>query len=655
MGSDRERVAKQRSLIVAETRYLHLLRQDCPLPAGTHVVLYTRDSGGEEQDTSVEQQIDAAREYCQFHGLVLEHVYADEAKQASAIDKRDALAAMLHDLRERFPTVNDPSRRERKTKQRPFGVLCWKSNRLGRDLLHTRNVKTDLRLRALTIVSLTPVVETGNPAMDAMIEAFYEFNDEQLLKAISEDAKRGLARIVSLRDDDPEFLSYNPGWSSEGKYLSVMPGGVPTGFKAERIVVGKRRRKSGKASGELHEVQRIVPDPELWPRCRLAWDMRRQGATLREIMQATRLFTNVASFKGFFANRIYTGDLEYGGHVYRDFVEALIPRDWWEEEQRVRADRAQKLLGKAIDSALEPRRIASRHLLAGLVFCGDVDGEEHPMYGDTSLNKQSGSRYDFYICATKKRTRNLQCSSKNVGARSLEHAVVETLLQRVFTREHLRPLADAMAAMLGEQNHDAAIRLDAAQGELAKVERAITQLLDTIESHGASKSVSERLRQREGEQSRLQHEIATLERMIVRKQDIPVVSDEMLDTYIESVRAALQGDDIATARQLIQSVVAKIVIRAGQGEIYYLFPLASLGRRDLGNEAMDLRGKLPFPRLKVAFNLTPGKRTPYPAATLRQDVQRLQSEGMSFRQIAHALDVDVMTAWRAVRSENRSK
>jgi len=28
--------------------YLHLIRQDCPVPAGTHVVVYCRDSGGEE-------------------------------------------------------------------------------------------------------------------------------------------------------------------------------------------------------------------------------------------------------------------------------------------------------------------------------------------------------------------------------------------------------------------------------------------------------------------------------------------------------------------------------------------------------------------------------------------------------------------------------
>ena len=67
----------------SENRYLHLIRQDCPLPPGTHVVVYCRDSGGEEQDRSVSQQIDTAHEYCQHHNLVLEKVYVDEARLSS--------------------------------------------------------------------------------------------------------------------------------------------------------------------------------------------------------------------------------------------------------------------------------------------------------------------------------------------------------------------------------------------------------------------------------------------------------------------------------------------------------------------------------------------------------------------------------------------
>jgi hypothetical protein len=37
-----------------DNRYLHLIRQDCPLPLGTHVVVYCRDSVGEKWDQPME-------------------------------------------------------------------------------------------------------------------------------------------------------------------------------------------------------------------------------------------------------------------------------------------------------------------------------------------------------------------------------------------------------------------------------------------------------------------------------------------------------------------------------------------------------------------------------------------------------------------------
>src|SRR5687768_15244485 len=108
---------------MSDARYLHLVRQDCPLPPGTHVVLYTRDSGGEEQDRSVTQQIEAASEYCDAHYLVLEKVYKDEARLSSNTDKRDELQAMLFDLRHRFKPINDRYKREKIAREKPFGVI----------------------------------------------------------------------------------------------------------------------------------------------------------------------------------------------------------------------------------------------------------------------------------------------------------------------------------------------------------------------------------------------------------------------------------------------------------------------------------------------------------------------------------------------------
>ena len=60
--------------------------------------------------------------------------------------------------------------------------------------------------------------------------------------------------------------------------------------------------------------------------------------------------------------------------MYENFVEPLIPREWFEEEQRRRTERAAKLHRRKADPMLEPRRVASRHLLTDLVYCGAIEG-----------------------------------------------------------------------------------------------------------------------------------------------------------------------------------------------------------------------------------------------------------------------------------------
>jgi hypothetical protein len=293
---------------MTESRYLHLVRQDCPLPAGAHAVAYCRDSGGEEQERSTQQQVEVIREYCAQHNLILERVYVDDAKQASGTEKRNELQDLLLGLRNRFKQINDRSKRATRARTNPFGVIFWKSNRLGRDSIETRFIKADLRLRAITVIDLSRG-GTGDTGVDAVLEAFQEWQDETFLDDSGQNSSRGLAEIVSLRDNDPEFRRHNPDWpTNDGRYLSVLPGTPAKGFKGELIKIGVRDRKQRRGQHESHFVQRIVPDKEsgLWDRCYLAWKMRHEKKSLPKIMEATHLFGAVGSYADFFANRIYS-------------------------------------------------------------------------------------------------------------------------------------------------------------------------------------------------------------------------------------------------------------------------------------------------------------------------------------------------------------
>src|SRR5215472_13793847 len=294
---------------MAETRFLHLIRQDCPLAQGTRVVGYCRDSGGEEQDRSTKQQADVIVEYCAHFGLILERIYTDDARQASSTEKRTNLKEMLLDLHNRFKPINDRHKRAKKMEKDPFGIIFWKSNRLGRDSVETRFIKADLRLRAITIIDLNSKGGTGDAGADAVLEAFQEWQDETFLEDSGQNASRGLAQIVSLRDNDPIFRQYNPNWpTNDGRYLGVFPGVPPTGFTGEVIQIGVHERKHRKGVSEARYVQRLVPDhtDQLWERCYLAWQMRHEQQAIGKIHEVTRLFRTISGYSHFFENRIYT-------------------------------------------------------------------------------------------------------------------------------------------------------------------------------------------------------------------------------------------------------------------------------------------------------------------------------------------------------------
>jgi len=556
-----------------ENNYLHIVRQDCPLPPGTHVVIYCRDSGGEEQDRSVTQQIETAKEYCRHHNLIVDRVFVDEAKVSSNTDKRGSLQEMLHLVRGQFKTIHDRKKRAKSAEENPFGIIFWKSNRLGRDSIEATHIKTDLRLRGITLIDLVTSANTGNSAVDALIEAFQQWKDEQELDEISQNSRRGLAQLVSMRDDDPEFLRYNPGWKSTGAYLGLRPGALPKGFKAQEVQIGVYKRKKGRNVGEARIVQRMVPDPETWDRCRLAWEMRHNGSSHTEIHRATRLFKNVNGYDTFFSNPIYIGEFHFGGKVYENFVEPMISREWFEQEQREREERQKKQQGLKMMAALEPRRVGSDYLLSGLVYCGFVDGEEHPMHIE-SIPGKPGKRgtYTFFICATKKNSRNTACQAGRVSLKALDQSVTECLLSHILTVENLRPLARNIAESLQQRSDDAGTRIEAIEDKLAEVQKSLQNILDALENMGYAKHLQQRYDERKREEEELLTELHTLQALRVTPEIIQEISDHELAGWIEHMRAALEGEDRSAARRIIQQFVAKIVIKEGTGTIFYSFP-----------------------------------------------------------------------------------
>lgn len=65
------------------------------LPPGSIVDTYLPDSGGENQDRSVQRQLEVIKLYCAQYGLTLHHVYADAAKSSGTTAGRDEFDRLI--------------------------------------------------------------------------------------------------------------------------------------------------------------------------------------------------------------------------------------------------------------------------------------------------------------------------------------------------------------------------------------------------------------------------------------------------------------------------------------------------------------------------------------------------------------------------------
>lgn len=633
-------------------RYDHIVRKDCPLPPGSTVDAYLRDSGHADQERSVAQQREAVIDYCKEHQLVLRHIYMD-VRQGSDAERRDELNRMLEALYEEFAPVHNLRKRKEKAERKPFGLLMWKSSRIARDATQAALIKADLRIRGITIVSLTAGAETGDAALDMVIESVQQLQDQRYIDQLSEDSRRGLAQLVGLRDTDHQFRNHNPNWpTKDGRYLGIMPGVAPTGFTKETITVGMNRR------GELRTAQRLVPDPVKGPLVRLAWEMRRNGLSISEIHDKTRLYNNVAGYSRMFQNRIYAGDLDYGGQRYEGFVEPIIPAEWFDEEQARRQQRALMRDGQSAHAEYHPRRVASRHLLSGVIRCGTIDGVEHPMHGHiipASKGKNRRGEWPHYVCSVRDNSGGVRCRMPAVSARAIDKAVLDCLKEKVLTVEKYKPLAVDLAKELVSHADGAKVRLTDVEERIKQTERAIEHLNNALEDGGSVSSVLKRIRKREAELTELQAEAVALRLEVAQLSVVHLPTDAQIGDWLASIRAALDSDDIALVRQAVKMLAPKVVVQGkGRAVIHVAPPIFESATtangvthtRRLSSVSRILTIPITYGRIYSAYKPSPE------LIEARREAKRMYAAGMSYSAIARAIGVSWQTAYARVNHED---
>jgi len=486
------------------------------------VAAHLRDSGGEDQDLSIEQQEKEIRAWCIQKGYILTLVFKDEARPGSSTVAREAFQDMM--------------RHFRSSDCQEQGVIIWKFSRFARDIDDAQFYKADLRRRGYQILSMKDQVPDGLDGR--FFEAAIDWMNARFLDDLSTDVKRGLRHLVS-------------------EYGGV-PGTPPRGFKREIVNIGTHR------NGKPHTISRWVPDPETWERAKLAWKMREQGASYNDIRAATgNLYTTNSGIQHFFENRLYRGELHYGDQIIKDYCKPMITEETFQTVQRLNQARSTKAGIQRGEN--HPRRLKSDYILSGLVRCAQCGAL---MNGDTITSRKKNITNHYYACTDMKLKRG--CSARRIPRDTIETAVLDELIGYLSDPDNIQQLQMEYAKRKSTENADLEAEKRRVTVELGTVKGGITRIVEAITAHGHNQTMLDKLTSLEKRKTELQTQLEHLNRIT-----FSTPSDE-LPHVAASITKALRAADRNTKRTVLRGLVDRItaerIDKSVQGIIHFYLP-----------------------------------------------------------------------------------
>jgi len=480
-----------------------------PFPHGAHVAAYLRDSGHEDQELSVDQQLAAITTWCAQNGLILTRTFIDAAAPGSSTLTRPAINQMIAHFR--TPKIAET------------GIVIWKYNRFARSIDDAQYFKADLRRRGFILHSLNDIIPDGLDGR--LFEAAIDWMNARFLADLSTDIKRGQRHILTQH--------------------GAIGGTPPRGFKREVIVIGSRR------DGRPHTVSRWVPDPDTWDLCKLAWQMRAQGKSYREINAATQLYKSINAYPTFFRNRIYRGELVFQDVVIPDYVEPMIDQDTWYAVQAlsVKERQAQSMRGFLPED--HPRRRSSNFLLSGLAYCARCGSALTGVV--VSFNQTAGYRYEYYACSGYHRNR---CTSLKIPRKDLETAVLNTIADYVLdpaTSAHRQSLL--LDEQSSRQAENAAQKVQLTQ-RLTAIRKQIDNITQAIADGANARSLTKKLAELEADETLVQTQLTTL------RAGTPQLSNpDQVAQFAQDLKNLVTQDlPPETMRQILQGLIQRVTV-----------------------------------------------------------------------------------------------
>jgi site-specific DNA recombinase len=355
---------------------------------GDPVVGYFRDSGGAEQERSVDEQRAEWLRECERRGLIPAREFSDRARSGTSAKGRSQFLAMVRYF-DSGEAAADGVR----------GLLLWSFSRFAREEQDAQFFVNLLRRAGFLVQSITDKIPEGKFA--GIFESLTFWKDAEYSRDLSEHVQRGqralLGELYQLVDS--------------GEMVQLVAGGPPPlGYDRVEIVTGQLRDGRPRVNAYWKKTQ----NEDLARRVRKAWELMIEGKSYAEIEIKCKLGRGANSYKVMFSTLTYTGTYYYGEHQRENAFEAYVTMAEYHE--------VQKILEKRKGSYHKPT--LQRYLLAGMVRCG-VCGE--PVYGERSTRAGRADLY-YYQCASKAKLK-ASCGLPKIRMERLERLVLGAVLE----------------------------------------------------------------------------------------------------------------------------------------------------------------------------------------------------------------------------------
>jgi len=509
---------------------------------------YLRDSGGEHQELSTEQQRQAIETWAAQNGCTISIWFVDAARPGSSTVGRDQFQAMMAHFR------NHPSE---------DGLVMWKMSRFARDIDDAQFYKADLRRRGYKIVSLADNIPDGPEGR--FFEAAIDWMNQRYLEDLSVDVIRGLHNLIE-------------------RYGAV-PGMAPLGMKRVPMNIGSRR------SGGAHIVHRWEPDPEIAPVILQAFMMRAAGRSILEIHDALHLFKGTNSYTTFYTNKIYIGILARGGMEYRDYCAPIVPLEIWRTVQKIclnhsrRANLRDNPDGPNIHN---PRRKNSNYILSGLARCGLCGG---PLNGVTTAGKRS-PHYERYVCTNGQRRRD--CTAPGLPAKILEQAIINLTVQEMLDPASMFAAMQTINQQIEVDRQTVEWQRNELNSRLRGLRQRLGNVADAIAESGSNRTLTRKVAELEAEENDVWESLTVLDRKSQRK--LLAMDMEQIQSASQEIRDILLGEDRGEIRSVLRGIIQRIIVyREGNniwGEAIYGSPVELVGSsidKDSGESTINLQ------------------------------------------------------------------